>query len=218
MNVGKRAVCRHFLVVRCPRQHLKTHAEWRKTSVNSLFYPLKTPENTKIRDVQSLRNGGEQRNTIRLSCVDRMFSVYFACISRASTVRLTPVKPYFLPWPAFIPIFDRGLGRVSKWHARGKSIKKKSFWNLHRDKAIRSRTWCDNDEAWMSFKVVQHNIDYQRPQWGLYVRLNNSCTAYVLHLFKKNILKHFQKKLLWKIPLTFLFYQCFCRSCLIIGN
>ena len=44
-------------------------------------------ENTKKRDVQSQENGGEQRNTIRFSCVDRMFSVYFACISRALTGR-----------------------------------------------------------------------------------------------------------------------------------
>ena len=52
-------------------------------------------ENTKKRDVQSQENGGEQRNTIRFSCVDRMFSVYFACINRALTVRLTPVKQAF---------------------------------------------------------------------------------------------------------------------------
>ena len=63
--------------------------------MNSLFCPLKTPENTKKRDVQSRENGGEQRNTIRFSCVDRMFSVYFACINRALTVRLTPVKQAF---------------------------------------------------------------------------------------------------------------------------
>ena len=36
--------------------------------------------NTKKRDVKSLENGDEQRNTIRFSCVDRMFSVYFSCI------------------------------------------------------------------------------------------------------------------------------------------
>ena len=52
-------------------------------------------ENTKKRDVQSQENGGEQRNTISFSCVDRMFSVYFACINRALTVRLTPVKQAF---------------------------------------------------------------------------------------------------------------------------
>ena len=52
-------------------------------------------ENTKKRDVQSQENGGEQRNTIRFSCVDRMFSMYFACISRALTVRLTAVKQAF---------------------------------------------------------------------------------------------------------------------------
>ena len=50
-------------------------------------------ENTKKRDVKLLENGDEQRNTIRLSCVDRMFSVYFACI--ALTVRLTQVKQAF---------------------------------------------------------------------------------------------------------------------------
>ena len=95
VNVGEHAVFRHFLVVHCPRKHEKTHAEWRKTPVNSLFCPLKTPENTKKRDVQSRENGGEQRNTIRFSCVDRMFSVYFTCINRALTVRLTPVKQAF---------------------------------------------------------------------------------------------------------------------------
>ena len=42
-------------------------------------------ENTKKRDVQSQENGGKQRNTIRFSCVDRMLSVYFACISHALT-------------------------------------------------------------------------------------------------------------------------------------
>ena len=60
--------------------------------MNSLFCHLKTP---KKRDVKSLENGGEQRNTIRLSCVNRMFSVYFACISRALTIRLTQVKQAF---------------------------------------------------------------------------------------------------------------------------
>ena len=93
--------------------------------MNSLFYPLKTPENTKKRDVQSLGNGGEQQNTIRLSCVDRMFSVYFACISRASTVRLTSVKPYFLPWPAFIPIED--WGEFQNGMRVEKAIKKRFF-------------------------------------------------------------------------------------------
>lgn len=42
-------------------------------------------ENTKKRDVKSLENCGEQRNTIRSSCVNRMFSVCFACIIRALT-------------------------------------------------------------------------------------------------------------------------------------
>ena len=32
------------------------------------------------------------------------------------------------------------------------------------------------DEAWMSYKLVQHNIDYRRPQWGRYVELNNTHT------------------------------------------
>ena len=95
MNVGEHAVSRHFLVVHCPRKHEKTHAEWRKKSVNSLFCPLKTAENTKKRDVQSQENGGQQRTTIRFSCVDRMFTVYFVCISRALTGRVTPVKQAF---------------------------------------------------------------------------------------------------------------------------
>ena len=41
------------------RKHEKTHADWRKTSVNYLFCPWKTPENIKKRDVQSLENGVE---------------------------------------------------------------------------------------------------------------------------------------------------------------
>ena len=52
-------------------------------------------ENTKKSDVKSLENGGEQRYTIRCSYVNRIFSVYFACISRVLTVRLTPVKQAF---------------------------------------------------------------------------------------------------------------------------
>ena len=38
-------------------------------------------ENTKKRDVKSLENGGEQRNTIRSSGVNRMFSVCFAWVA-----------------------------------------------------------------------------------------------------------------------------------------
>ena len=63
--------------------------------MNSLFCPLKTSENTKKSDVQSQENGGEQQITIRFSCVDRMFSLYFACISGALMSRLTPVKQAF---------------------------------------------------------------------------------------------------------------------------
>ena len=84
-----------FYLFAAPENPRKTQAEWRKTSVNSLFCHLKTPENTKKRDVKSLENGGEQRNTIRSSCVNRMFSVSFAWIIRALTVQLTPVKQAF---------------------------------------------------------------------------------------------------------------------------
>ena len=39
-----------------------------------------------------------------------------------------------------------------------KSIEKNTIWlNLHGDKAIRSKTWCDKVETWISFKVVQYN-------------------------------------------------------------
>ena len=41
------------------KKYEKTHAERQKTSVNSSFCPLKTPENTKKHDVQSLENGGK---------------------------------------------------------------------------------------------------------------------------------------------------------------
>ena len=46
------------------------------------------------------------------------------------------------------PIFERGLGRDSKWHVceRGKKVKKKSFLqNLHRD--ITVRTQCDKESV-----------------------------------------------------------------------
>ena len=49
---------------------------------------------------------------------------------------------------AFPPIFERGLGRVSKWHVceRGKkALKNPFFQNLHRD--ITVRTQCDKDGA-----------------------------------------------------------------------
>ena len=94
MNVGEHAVFRNFLVVRCPRKYEKTHAERQNTSVNSSFCPLKTPENTKKHDVQSLENGRKQRNTICLSWVDHRFSVYFAFINHALTIRLTPVSVF----------------------------------------------------------------------------------------------------------------------------
>ena len=49
---------------------------------------------------------------------------------------------------AFPPIFERGLGRVSKWHVceRGKKVLKNQFFqNLHRDITVRMQ--CDKDGA-----------------------------------------------------------------------
>ena len=83
VNVGEHAVFRHFLVVHCLRKHDKTNAEWRKTPVNSLFCPLKTPENTKKRDVQSGKTA--VNNGIRF--VFHVLTVCFPCILHALTVR-----------------------------------------------------------------------------------------------------------------------------------
>ena len=45
------------------------------------------------------------------------------------------------PPPAFLAIFEGGLGRVLKRHVRGrwkKALKNSTLWNLPRDKAIRT--------------------------------------------------------------------------------
>ena len=74
-------------------QPKKTRENSRRMTENVFEFFVLPLENTKKRDVKSLENGDEQRNTIRLSCVDRMFSVYFACI--ALIFRLTQVKQAF---------------------------------------------------------------------------------------------------------------------------
>ena len=103
-----------------------------------------------------------------------------------------------LPWPAFIPIFDRVLGRVSKWHARGKSTKK-IFCGIYieiKQLEVGHNVITMKLECHLMWFSTTSTIDYmyRRPQWGRYVRLNSSCTAYVMHLFKKNILKHFSEE------------------------
>ena len=58
----------------------KTRENSRRMTENVYEFFVLPLENTKKRYVKSLENGDEQRNTIRLSPVDRMFSVYFECI------------------------------------------------------------------------------------------------------------------------------------------
>ena len=65
---------------------------------------------------------------------------------------------------AFSPIFERGLGRVSKLNVchRGKKVLKSPFFqNLHRD--ITFRTQCDKESASLKIKVSKHklNIHYR---------------------------------------------------------
>ena len=66
---------------------------------------------------------------------------------------------------AFSPIFERGLGRVSKLNgchkAREESIKNPIFQNLHRD--ITFRTQFDKESASLKIKVSKHklNIHYR---------------------------------------------------------
>ena len=63
----------------------KTRENSRRMTENVCEFFVLPLENTKKRDVKSLENCGEQRNTIRSSCVNRMFSVCFTWIIRALT-------------------------------------------------------------------------------------------------------------------------------------
>ena len=90
--MGEHAVSRHFFSCSLPQ---KTRENSRRMTENVCEFFVLPLENTKKRDVKSLENGGEQRNTILSSCVNRMFSLCFACINRALTVRLTQVKQAF---------------------------------------------------------------------------------------------------------------------------
>ena len=63
----------------------------------------------------------------------------------------------------------------------------------------------------MSLKVVQQNIDYRRPRWGRCVELNNTRTAYVMHIF--NTLRLISARTIaMEIPWNFLLDWCFCRN------
>ena len=80
VNVGEHAVSRHFLVVRCPRKREKTHAEWRKMSVNSLFCHLKTPENAMLSHWKTAVNNG-------IRSVPHVLTVCFPCVLLVLSVR-----------------------------------------------------------------------------------------------------------------------------------
>ena len=85
---------------------------------------------------------------------------------------------------AFSPIFERGLGRVSKLNVchRGKEVLKNPFFqNLHRD--ITFRTRCDKESTSLKIKVSKHklNIHYQLLS-RFFVRKSNSATRVLLTL------------------------------------
>ena len=133
----------------------------------------------------------------------------FSKINRRFSVRWIP---YFLPWPAFLPIFDRGLGRVSKWHARGKNIKKR-FYGIYieiKQLEVGHDVITMKLECHLKWFITTSTIKGLGEAGTL-----DSTTRVPLTLCtfsRKTFGNIFQKKLLWKIPLTFLFYRCFCRS------
>ena len=56
-----------------PQKTLENSRRMAENVCEFFVLPLETPENTKKRDVQSLENGGEQRNTICSKCVGGIF-------------------------------------------------------------------------------------------------------------------------------------------------